>query len=237
MDAARREAIARQYLPSRRHYYYALFKLATDPLYDAVASALAGTDAPLLDLGCGVGLLAHVRNAAGLAMSYVGVDNDARKIALATAAAERAELAHTRFATADLALGLPAHQGSVAILDLLQYLPPARVPALIAEAGACVTANGRLIIRSGLQAAGWRTGVTRTADRFARAVRWMNTAPRAYPTHESLLAQLAAQGLMAESRPLWGNTPFNNWLVLARRPQGPPSAGRAPPTPPAPAGR
>lgn len=236
MDAAQREAIARQYLPSRRHYYYARSKLATDPLYDAVATALAGTDAPLLDLGCGIGLLSQVCNATGLALSYVGVDSDAGKIALAKAAAERAGLANTRFATVDLALSFPSHQGSVALLDLLQYLPPARVPVLITEAAACVTAHGRLIIRTGLQAAGWRTGVTRAADWLARAVQWMNVAPRAYPTRESLLDQLTAQGLIAEFRPLWGNTPFNNWLVMARRPQGAPSAGRAPPPPRAPAG-
>jgi SAM-dependent methyltransferase len=229
LDAARREAIARQYLPSRWHYYYARSKLATDPLYDAVTAVLAGTDAPLLDLGCGVGLLPHVCNASGLALPYAGVDNDAVKIALAKAAAERAGLANTRFATADLALGIPSHQGSVALLDVLQFLPPARVPGLIAEAAACVTVNGRLLIRTGLQAAGWRTGMTRAADWLARAVQWMNVAPRAYPTRESLLDQLTTQGLTAEFKPLWGNTPFNNWLVVARRPQGAPSAGRGPP--------
>ena len=36
--------------------YYAWCKFATDPLYDAVFGALAGTNLPLLDIGCGMGL-------------------------------------------------------------------------------------------------------------------------------------------------------------------------------------
>ena len=219
MDSARRDAIARQFLPSRWHYYYARSKLATDPLYSAVLAALAQTDAPLLDLGCGLGLLPHYCAAQGLVLPYRGLDNDARKITLAKAAAARAGLTKTHFETADLVQSCPPHQGSVTLLDVLQFVPTERLPDLIAQVAGCVSAGGRLIIRTGLQDAGWRTRVTRAADWFARAVQWMNAAPRAYPTRETLLELLAAQGLVADCRPLWGNTPFNNWLVVAQRPQ------------------
>lgn len=218
MDSARRDAIARQFLPSRWHYYYARSKLATDPLYSAVLAALSQTDAPLLDLGCGLGLLPHYCAAHGLVLPYRGLDNDAGKIALAKEAAARAGLTGLQFETADLAQGCPPHQGSVALLDVLQFVPSERLPELLAQVAGCVTNRGRLIIRTGLQDASWRTRVTRAADLFARAVKWMNAAPRAYPTRERLLELLAAQGLIADCRPLWGNTPFNNWLVVARRP-------------------
>ncbi|MEQ1580114.1 MAG: class I SAM-dependent methyltransferase [Steroidobacteraceae bacterium] len=221
MEAAQVEGIARQYLPSRWHYYYARSKLATDPLYAAVAEALAGTQAPLLDLGCGMGLMAHYCRARGVAFSYHGVDNDTAKIELARAAAARAGLSACRFDTLDLAQGIPAHQGSVALLDVLQFLPPEGMAVLIAQAAACVTDSGRLVIRTGLQDASWRTRVTKATDWFSSAIRWMNAAPRAYPTQAFLLEQLGAHGLEVQFSPLWGNTPFNNWLVVAQRPREP----------------
>jgi len=229
VDAAQVEAIASRFLPSRWHYYYARSKLATDPLYHAVADALDGTQAPLLDLGCGVGLLAHYCRARRISVPYHGVDNDAAKVALARTAAARAGLAACEFDTLDLARGMPAHEGSVALLDVLQFLPPERMAALIGQAAACVSGPGRLVIRTGIEDASWRTRVTKAADWFARAIRWMNAAPRAYPTRTFLLEQLGAYGLEASFSPLWGNTPFNNWLVVARRPG---AASRATPAAP-----
>jgi hypothetical protein len=99
----------------------------------------------------------------------------------------------------------------------LQFLPTARVGALIEQAAGCVTAGGRLVIRNGLQDSGWRTRVTRATDILSRAVRWMNAGPQAYPTREFLVSQFGLHGLEAEFTPLWGNTPFNNWLIVARR--------------------
>jgi SAM-dependent methyltransferase len=217
VDGAGVDAIASRFLPSRWHYYYARSKLATDPLYAAVADALAGTHAPLLDLGCGVGLLAHYCRARGIGVPYRGVDNDHAKIGLANRAAALAGIKDCSFEVHDLAQGLPTHQGSVALLDVLQFVPPSQLPAAITQAASCVTDSGRLVIRTGLQDDSWRTRVTRAADWFARGIRWMNAAPREYPTRGLLLDRLGAQGLDADFRSLWGNTPFNNWLIVARR--------------------
>ena len=81
-------SIARAFLPkhvlgNRYDYYYTLTKLRTDPLYPGVLDALRGIDAPLLDLGCGLGLLAHALRFDGQTLAYRGVDNDAAKIARA----------------------------------------------------------------------------------------------------------------------------------------------------------
>ena len=85
-DTARR--IAQSFLPTRwfgnrYYYYYSRAKLRSDPLYPGVVDALRGTQAPLLDLGCGIGLLAHALRTNGLSMPYRGVDIDAPKIAQA----------------------------------------------------------------------------------------------------------------------------------------------------------
>src|SRR5689334_22038669 len=94
-DAAnpqRSHSIAAAYLPSRPHYWYVRCKLTVDPLYAGVGAVLGKTSSPLLDLGCGIGLLAHTLRADGFTGAYVGVDNDAKKIAAAGTASERAGL-------------------------------------------------------------------------------------------------------------------------------------------------
>src|SRR5689334_2354153 len=112
--------IANNYLPQRTHYWYVRCKLASDLLYGGVGEALLDTHAPLLDLGCGIGLLAHTLRAQGFTGEYLGVDNDAQKISAARSAAASASLAHVQFECIDLAREeFPAHRGSVALLDVL----------------------------------------------------------------------------------------------------------------------
>ncbi|HEY4555194.1 MAG TPA: class I SAM-dependent methyltransferase, partial [Lysobacter sp.] len=125
LDAASAQSIARAFLPThplgnRWDYYYTRTKLGTDPLYPGVCEALRGCDAPLLDMGCGLGLLAHTLRAAGIDVPYTGVDSDAGKIERGRRVAARAQLRGVAFETVDLARTIPAHRGSVAILDVLQ---------------------------------------------------------------------------------------------------------------------
>ena len=58
----------------------------------------------------------------------------------------------------------------------------------------------------------------RAFDRAANLLGWMNTAPRRYPRADALRATLENAGLQATFTPLHGNTPFNNWLVVATKP-------------------
>jgi 2-polyprenyl-3-methyl-5-hydroxy-6-metoxy-1,4-benzoquinol methylase len=209
---------ASHYLPLRHHYWYARCKLATDPLYAGVGAALAETSAPLLDLGCGIGLLAHTLRSHGFTAAYVGVDNDANKIAAATGAAEHAGLSDVRYACVDLANdAFPPHRGSVALLDVLQYLPAPAATALVERAAACIVPGARLVIRSGLDDHDARTRFTRAMDVFSRRIGWMNTAPKRYPTRTELETLLARCGLQARFTPLSGRLPFNNWLIVGEK--------------------
>lgn len=203
--------------PRRYHYYYVRGKLASDPLYPGVVAALRGCDAPLLDLGCGIGLLAHALRADGQSTHYAGVDFDAGKIAIANAAATRAELTDVAFATCDLMRERPSHRGSVALLDVLQYLPGDVQERVLDDAIAMLDHGSRLVIRSGLHDDGARSRTTGVVDRLANAIGWMRSAPVAYPTRDWFERKLADAGLAAEFRPLHGRTPFNNWLIVATR--------------------
>ena len=222
-DRATATQIARAFLPSfplgnRWDYYYTRAKLGSDPLYPGVLQALRGSDAPVLDLGCGLGLLAHALRLDGQRMDYRGVDNDADKIARAQTVADRSELANTRFDVVDLAQGPPAHCGSVAILDVLQYLSMEDQQQLIANAIAMLVPGSRLVIRTALGDDSRRGRTSRVTDRLAHWVGWMQFRPKCYPDADALRAQLTAAGLHSTFEPLYGNTPFNNWLIVASKP-------------------
>ncbi len=215
MNKTQHRSIARAFLPDRFHYFYALSKLHSDPAYAAVSALLAETTAPILDVGCGIGLLAQYLRAAGTRASYTGVDNDSRKIDSAARAARINTLQHSRFLVHDLRRSVPDHQGNVVILDVLHYLAPDIQNALLEQAAVCLSPGAQLIIRCGLDDGGWRSKITHAVDALGHSIRWMNTAPTRYPRREQLAKQLAKLGLRAEFRPLWGRTPFNNWLIVA----------------------
>lgn len=214
--------IARAFLPDRWYgnrydYYYTQAKLRTDPLYPGALAALRGCAAPLLDLGCGLGLFAHALRTDGQHMAYRGVDIDASKIARARVIASRAGLARVQFDVLDLGDGLPEHAGSVAILDVLQYLSHERQRELLQRVAAMLTPGARLVIRTGLGDDSGRGRTTRITDRLAHTFGWMQEVPKQYPTRAGLAGELEAAGLAPSFRPLYGNTPFNNWLVVAER--------------------
>lgn len=222
-DRATSGRIARAFLPAhplgnRWDYYYTRGKLGSDPLYPGVLQALRGSAASLLDLGCGLGLLAHALRQDGQAMDYRGVDNDAAKITRGRAVAARAQLQDVRFEVVDLAQGPPAHRGSVCILDVLQYLDRDAQGQLVDEAIAMLVPGARLVIRTALLDGSPRSATTRITDRLANLIGWMQSRPQCYPEADALRAQLETGGLAADFAPLYGNTPFNNWLIVASKP-------------------
>jgi len=219
-EDARRIAVA--FLPTfplgnRYDYYYVRAKLRSDPLYPGVLAALRGCEAPLIDLGCGLGLLAHALRGDGRAIAYLGVDDDEAKLARARRAAARRGFAEVRFERVDLSRGAPPHRGSVALLDVLQYLDADAREALLATAVAMLDPGARLVIRSPIDDGGGRARIGRVVDGLAHRIGWMRFRPRAHPTLDALCAPLQRAGLRVERRPLHGRTPFNNWLIVAER--------------------
>lgn len=215
-------AIAKAFLPDRVRdgywdYFYTRSKLGSDPLYPGVCAALRDTTAPVLDLGCGLGLLAHALRTQGIALPYRGVDNDAGKIARARLASARAALSDVGFESFDLARDYPAHRGSIVLLDVLQFLPPDAQARALDAATAMLVPGAKLVIRTGLADGSRRARVTRAVDVLSRVLGWMNAGPSRYPDAEALRARFANAGLQVEFAPLYGNTPFNNWRIVATK--------------------
>ncbi len=203
--------------PGPHARWYVTGKVASDPLYPAVRRALEGTAAPLLDIGCGMGVLSFYLRAQGFLHPIHGMDYDFRKIDVAQQVLQNSAAENLSFSHGDAREGLPPHQGSVTILDILQYFPSEEQARLLSAAASRIRPDGVLVIRSGLDSPGWRFQLTRWCDGMANRLRWMQGLPVHYPTAESLTATLTAAGLTGTLQPLHGHTPFNNWLAVFRR--------------------
>ncbi len=197
--------------------YYVPAKLRSDPVYSAVAAELADIAQPVLDIGCGLGLLAFYLRELGFQSEIHGFDYDERKIECARIMAQRGGFDGLSFQAGDARTGLPEFSGHVVILDILQFFTHAEQEALLLAAASRVAPGGRLIIRSGLRDRSARFNITVIGDWLAKLSFWMKAAPICYPERELFETTLAAAGLRVRIAPLWGHTPFNNHLIVAER--------------------
>lgn len=188
-----------------------------DPLYQGVGGLLAGSPLPVLDVGCGTGLLCFYLLEHGAVGPLHGLDFDSHKIAAArqaAAALPNPPVFHQR----DAREPWPAIRGHVCLLDVLHYLSPEAQEKLLISAASHVAPGGSLVIRSGLIADNWRYRFTLFTDRLMNRLRLMKSPPLSYPEQARLEAILCHAGLrLTTARPLHEGTPFNNHLLIFER--------------------
>ncbi|MGZ7031463.1 MAG: class I SAM-dependent methyltransferase [Thermoanaerobaculia bacterium] len=200
---------------SRFLRYYVISKLATDPLYAAVTERLRGGALPVTDIGCGVGLTAFYLREHGIRVPIVGVDHDDAKIHTAREIAVGYD--DLSFVAGD-ALDAAIAEGSVLLLDVLHYLSDDEQNRLLRTVAERVPRESVVIIREGIRDGSWRYRLTYAAELFARSVRWLKAGELNFPTRESIVGPFRERGFEVEVSPLWGRTPFNNYLFMFRRP-------------------
>ncbi|WP_036143029.1 class I SAM-dependent methyltransferase [Luteibacter sp. 9135] len=192
-------------------------KLASDPVYAAAAQAIRGRPLPLLDIGCGLGLLGHYLHACDVLEGYVGIDHDPRKIAMGREAAERAGLtASIALHEADATASQPL-RGHVAMLDVLHYLPRERQVDLLGFAVDHLADDGVLILRNVIRDGTWRYRATVLEEKFIHAVGWIPGGAQYFPTESDIRDVLEPRGIRVDFRPLFGRTPYNSYLMTASR--------------------
>jgi len=192
-------------------------KLATDPVYAATAKAIDGRRLPLLDIGCGLGLLGHYLHACDALDGYVGLDHDGRKIAQGRDAAQRAGLGDAIALRETDAATPQGVRGHVAMLDVLHYLPRERQGELLAFAVDHLADDGVLILRNVIRDGSWRYRATVWEEKFIKAVGWIPGGAQYFPTEDDIRAVLEPRGIRVAFRPLFGRTPYNSWLMTAAR--------------------
>lgn len=216
LDRSMRATLSARF-PGFNQRQYVRGKLAGDPVYGAVARLLQEAPPfPLLDVGCGIGLLGHYLHGCGVLRGYVGIDHDERKIATGRAAAAAIGDA-LDLRRADVA-DLPDFRGHVCLLDVLHYLPAARQTPLLEQLASRVAPGAQLMIRNVLRAKHWRFHATVIEEHVLHATGWMRVGADHYPTAQEVTEPLERAGLVTTLTPLWGRTPFNSYLIVARRP-------------------
>lgn len=195
---------------------YVRGKLRTDPAYRAVLAEMQRRPRPLLDIGCGLGLLAFYLREHGVTERIVGADSDASKIARAAEIAAR-EYDGLAFSVGD-ARDVAGEYGAVVLLDVLHYLDDAGRRKLLEDLAARVPAGGWVIIRNAPKDGSWRYRLTYLEELFVRSVGWIRAEGVInFPTRDEVASPFRACGFEEEIRPLWGGTPFNSYLFVFRR--------------------
>ncbi len=195
---------------------YVRNKLRTDRIYPEAYNLLGRSTEPILDVGCGVGLLAFYLRERACAQPILGLDLDARKIDCGSEIAARTYRdVELRFQ--DVATALPDFRGNVALFDVLHYLPEPAQTSLLTRLAEHVAPGGVLVIRDALREMRPRYWITWLAEKFAQAISWNIDKALHFPSRGSIDDAFDGREFERTSRPLWGASPFNNHIFIFRR--------------------
>src|SRR5262249_48550868 len=109
---------------------------------------------------------------------------------------------------------------AVLIVDVLHSLPPPDQDAVMRRAAHALEPGGGLLVRGGDRGARpWgRVAPGALAGAPAAALGWaQGSAGLWFRRADELAAVLAGEGLRVETRPMWGQTPYANVLLIGRR--------------------
>lgn len=210
------DRIARRY-EGRWLQGYARGKLRGDPVFRAAFDLLRNESRPVLDIGCGIGLLEFYLRECGFTAPLTGFDFDAKKIAVA----ERIAAPHypgIRFMVGEAAQTFPGEPGHVVLFDVLHYLDAAAQRVLLNRVAERVAPDALCLIRETPRDRSWRFRLTQLEELFLHAILWMKSHAVHFPAVRDITAPFVQRGFSAEVRPLWGRTPFNSHLFIFRAP-------------------
>ncbi len=198
--------------PRRWLQGYVRWKVRSDHAYRAALAVLRDRTMPLLDLGCGLGILAFYLREHGYSAPILGIDFDERKIELARQAATRYR--NIDFIAGDAREPLPEGH-DIVLLDILHYFDAQSRKRIMSNVANAVAPNGVVVIRQVIRDGSWRARLTAFVDDAARTLRWMKAEKLQLPTRDEIVS--AFEGFDADVKPLWGRMPYNNYLFVFRR--------------------
>jgi 2-polyprenyl-3-methyl-5-hydroxy-6-metoxy-1,4-benzoquinol methylase len=199
-------------------------KLWSDPAYPAVYDLLRDSDEPLVDVGCGLGLLGFYLRERAFQQPIIGLDFDRRKIRYATEIGS-SSYRQLEFRQHDIREESPPFRGNMAILDALHYLSPVDQKTLLVRLRSQVAPGGMLILRDCPRDGTARYWCTYLAEIFTQCITWSVATPLHFPSREAICENFDMDEFSFESRPLWGGTPFNNQLFIFQRKLAVPHSG------------
>lgn len=227
--------------PYRRHgrfaWHFARSKLGRDPVFRGlIEHGLLASDAHLVDIGCGQGLLAALQQAVHSTVAlggwpaawpapplrgrYTGIELMPRDVARAQAvllAPAEAGAPRAAFICADMCrVALPPCE-QVVMLDVLHYVDHAAQAALLARVRQALAPGGRLLLRVGDASARRGFALSQWVDRNVTRIRGHRVAPTFGRPLADWTALLHGLGFAVRALPMSRGTPFANVLLVAER--------------------
>lgn len=193
-------------------------KLRCDPVFNAAAAAVGHSRLPIVDLGCGLGLLGMWLRSHAIEMPYRGYDLTSWKVAAGNAAAARLGFKDIRLEEGDMcSVSLPG-DCLVCAFDVIHYLQTSTQLALLRDLSDVAKRGSIVLIRTGVKACGWRTQATVLEEWWTRATGWIRGGHANFPRLKELVRFFESDGCRVSFRPLWGNTPFSShWFEISGR--------------------
>lgn len=221
------------YVPAGKFaMHFARGKLSGDPVFrEILQRGLIASGTHVVDIGCGQGLLSAWLLAAGDMASDTDWPKDwgtaprnvsVKGIELMPADVERAKTAlkqHANrftFEVGDMCTAAFDKAQTVAILDVLHYVPYAAQEDVLARVRDALSPNGLLILRIGDAAGGWGFKVSNWVDSVVFFMRGHKSSRLYCRSLSEWTTVLQKIGFDVETKPMSEGTPFSNVLMLAR---------------------
>lgn len=212
------EAISRAYQVGPWLRGYVKGKLRGDPVFDAARSSVEQLMLPVVDLGCGLGLLGMWLRAHDINVPYRGCDLGGWKIVAGNKAAQRLGLSDFMLEEADMCRFPLESPRIVCAFDVLHYLPAADQEMLVLRLAGAARQGSVVLLRTGVRGCGWRTFATTTEEWWTRLTGWIRGGRINFPQLDELVATFEREGCRVDGQPLWGKTPFSShWLRVCAR--------------------
>ena len=133
--------------PVVRAYCWARFLVLRQRFLEEIGQYLPESGA-VLDIGCGFGLFSLYYAATAPGRFVRGLDLNARRIAMARRAARRLGLDNVTYELGDARdFKGDTEVAAAYMLDIVHHVPPATVPALLAQLRRCLPPGGRLLVK------------------------------------------------------------------------------------------
>ncbi len=201
---------------SRFLHGYSKGKTRWDPAYPAVAEILRSSGRPLLDIGCGIGLLAAYLRECKCSQPILGIEPDATKVRTAK------QLVGSQYPNLDFlvanASSLPDFSGDIVALDVLHYMHPTAQNNALLAISTRIAPGGCALIRTTFRDSSWRYCATLVEEAFLLTSGWIRGSRCHFPSRLEIENRFQNSQLTLSIRPMWGKTPFNSHLIEIRRP-------------------
>jgi 2-polyprenyl-6-hydroxyphenyl methylase/3-demethylubiquinone-9 3-methyltransferase len=195
-----------------RAYCWGRFWILRQRFLDEIGQYLP-SHGRVLDLGCGFGLFSLYYAALAPGREIEGVDLNARRIAMARAAASRLGLGNVRYAVADVMefRGGRAFD-AVYMLDIVHHIRPEAVRPLLEQVAKCLPAGGRLLIKDVDRTPAYKRWFTLALDKAMDP-----RAPVRYWSGDALAALLHEVGFRVYRHLMIDILPYPHILYVCER--------------------